>query len=167
MDYTKRCRQISNSFYNLGLEKAQIRDLSGAAECLKKSLHFNKYQTDARNLLGLIYYEMGETAEALVQWVISSNLQPQKNRAVHYLHEIQDKPGRLEAESVNIKKYNQGLFHAQNGSDDLAILQLSRPIWCLRFCILRVKIIPGRGNLCIRCFRSIKTIPRPCGICPS
>ena len=100
MDYTKRCRQISNSFYNLGLEKAQIRDLSGAAECLKKSLHFNKYQTDARNLLGLIYYEMGETAEALVQWVISSNLQPQKNRAVHYLHEIQDKPGRLEAESV-------------------------------------------------------------------
>ena len=124
MDYTKRCRQISNSFYNLGLEKAQIRDLSGAAECLKKSLHFNKYQTDARNLLGLIYYEMGETAEALVQWVISSNLQPQKNRAVHYLHEIQDKPGRLE-------------------------------------------IIPGRGNPCIRCFRSIKTIPRPCGICPS
>ncbi len=128
MDYTKRCRQISNSFYNLGLEKAQIRDLSGAAECLKKSLHFNKYQTDARNLLGLIYYEMGETAEALVQWVISSNLQPQKNRAVHYLHEIQDKPGRLEAESVNIKKYNQGLFHAQNGSDDLAILQLSRVV---------------------------------------
>ena len=128
MDYTKRCRQISNSFYNLGLEKAQIRDLSGAAEGIKKSLHFNKYQTDARNLLGLIYYEMGETAEALVQWVISSNLQPQKNRAVHYLHEIQDKPGRLEAESVNIKKYNQGLFHAQNGSDDLAILQLSRVV---------------------------------------
>ena len=128
MDYTKRCRQISNSFYNLGLEKAQIRDLSGAAECLKKSLHFNKYQTDARNLLGLIYYEMGETAEALVQWVISSNLQPHKNRAVHYLHEIQDKPGRLEAESVNIKKYNQGLFHAQNGSDDLAILQISRVV---------------------------------------
>lgn len=128
MDYTKKCRQISNSFYNLGLEKAQIRDLSGAAECLKKSLHFNKYQTDARNLLGLIYYEIGETAEALVQWVISSNLQPQKNRASHYLHEIQGKPGRLEAESVNIKKYNQGLFHAQNGNDDLAILQLGRVV---------------------------------------
>ena len=57
--------------YNLGLEKAQIRDLTGAAEALKKSLHFNKYQTDARNLLGLIYYEMGEVSEAIVQWVIS------------------------------------------------------------------------------------------------
>ena len=52
----------------------------------------------------------------------------QQQPAVHYLHEIQDKPGRLEAESVNIKKYNQGLFHAQNGSDDLAILQLSRVV---------------------------------------
>jgi len=128
MDYTTRCRRISNGFYNRGLEKAKIRDLTGAVECLKRSVHFNKYNTDARNLLGLIYYEVGETAEALVQWVISCNLQPQKNRAVHYLHEIQDKPGRLEAESVNIKKYNQGLFHAQNGSDDLAILQLSRVV---------------------------------------
>ena len=128
MDYTRRCRQIANSFYNLGLEKARIRDLTGAVECLKKSVHFNKYHTDARNLLGLIYYEIGETAEALVQWVISCNLQPEKNRANHYLHEIQGKPGRLEAESINIKKFNQGLFHAQNGSDDLAILQLSRVV---------------------------------------
>ena len=51
-DYARKNQQIANSFYNLGLEKARIRDLSGAAQCLKKSLHFNKYQTDARNLLG-------------------------------------------------------------------------------------------------------------------
>ena len=50
-DYARKNQQIANSFYNLGLEKARIRDLSGAAQCLKKSLHFNKYQTDARNLL--------------------------------------------------------------------------------------------------------------------
>ena len=128
MDYIEKCRRIANSYYNQGLEKAGIRDLTGAAECLKKSLHFYKYQTDARNLLGLIYYEIGETAQALVQWVISTNLQPEKNRAVHYLHEIQGKPGRLEAESANIRKYNQALFQAQNGSEDLAILQLSRVV---------------------------------------
>ena len=74
-DYARKNQQIANSFYNLGLEKARIRDLSGAAQCLKKSLHFNKYQTDARNLLGLIYYENGEVADALVQWVISLLLQ--------------------------------------------------------------------------------------------
>ncbi len=128
MDYAKRCHRIANGYYNQGLEKAKIRDLTGAAECLKKSLHFHKYQTEARNLLGLIYYEMGETAESLVQWVISMNLQPEKNRAAVYLREIQEKPGRLDAESQNIKKYNQGLYHAQTGSDDLAVLLLGRVI---------------------------------------
>lgn len=128
MDYMKKSRQIANSYYNLGLEKAAIRDLTGAALCLKKSVHFYKYHTDARNLLGLIYYEIGETAEALVQWVISMNLQPSGNRAQYYLEEIQGKPGRLEQESQNVKKYNQALFHAQSGSDDLAVLQLTKVV---------------------------------------
>lgn len=128
MDYGRKNQQIANSFYNLGLEKARIRDLSGAAGCLKKSLHFNKYQTDARNLLGLIYYENGEVADALVQWVISMNLQPEANLADHYLDEIQRKPGQLERASQNVKTFNQALLHAQNGSDDLAILQLARVV---------------------------------------
>ena len=54
-------RRISNTYYNMGLEKAKVRDLSGAVVILKKSLQFNKKNTDARNLLGLVYYEMGET----------------------------------------------------------------------------------------------------------
>ncbi len=128
MDYVKRNHQIANSYYNLGLEKAQIRDLSGAAECLKKSLHFNKYQTDARNLLGLIYYEMGEVADAIVQWVISLNLQPEDNRCDYYLDEIQRKPGRLEMASQTVKKYNQALWYAQTEAYDLAILQLAAAV---------------------------------------
>ena len=128
MDYVKRNRQIANSFYNLGLEKANIRDLSGAVECLKKSLRFDKYQMDARNLLGLIYYEMGEVPDALVQWVISTNLKPADNPADRYLDEIQRKPGRLEVVSQTVKKYNQALWYAQHDSDDLAILQLTRVV---------------------------------------
>lgn len=128
MDYENRCRRIAGGYYNQGLEKAKIRDLSGAAECLKKSLHFHKYQTDARNLLGLIYYEMGETAESLVQWIISLNLQPENNRAGEYIRKIQGKLGRLEAESQNIKKYNQALALADSDNDDLAILQLNRVV---------------------------------------
>lgn len=128
MDIQRRNAQIANSYYNLGLEKARMRDLSGAAASLKDSLHFNKYQTDARNLLGLIYYESGEVADALVQWVISMNLQPEDNLADHYLDEIQRKPGQLEIESQNVKTFNQALWHAQNGSDDLAILQLARVV---------------------------------------
>ena len=78
--------------------------------------------------LGLIYYENGEVADALVQWVISLNLQPENNLADHYLDEIQRKPGQLETESQNVKTFNQALWHAQNGSDDLAILQLARVV---------------------------------------
>ena len=38
-----------------------------------------------------------------------------------------EKPGQLE-ESQNVKTFNQALWHAQNGSDDLAILQLARVV---------------------------------------
>ena len=126
MDYLQKIQLAANSDYHRGLEMAKERDLSGAALYLKRALQFNKYHTDARNLLGLIFYEMGETSDALTQWVISINLQPENNRADHYLDEVQRKPGQLEIASQTIKKYNQALFHAQGGSDDLAVLQLKR-----------------------------------------
>ena len=126
MDYLQKIQFAANSYYNRGLEMAKERDLSGAALYLKRALQFNKYHTDARNLLGLIFYEMGETSDALTQWVISINLQPEKNLADHYLDEVQRKPGQLEIASQTIKKYNQALFHAQGGSADLAVLQLKR-----------------------------------------
>ena len=56
---------LSNSFYNLALSQAKVRDLSGAIVSLKQSLQFNKLNTSARNLLGLIYYEEGEIVAAL------------------------------------------------------------------------------------------------------
>lgn len=128
MDYERKTRTIANSYYNIGLERAKLRDLSGASECLKKSLHFNKYMTDARNLLGLIYYEVGEVGEALVQWVISMNLQPEENRADAYLGEIQRKSGSIDTERHAARRYNQALIYAQSGSEDLAILQLNKVV---------------------------------------
>lgn len=125
-DYNALLIRISNAYYNLGLERAGIGDLSGACEYLKKSLHFDKYQTDARNLLGLIYYELGEVSEALVQWVISLNLEPEDNRADHYLDEVQRKPGALEKEAAVIRKFNQALHQAQHGAEDLAIISLNQ-----------------------------------------
>ena len=60
-----KVRHISNAYYNLGLEQAGVRNLSGAIVSLKNSLKFNKYNIDARNLLGLIYCETGEVVDAL------------------------------------------------------------------------------------------------------
>lgn len=126
MDYFEIIQYAANAYYNRALELAKERDLSGAAIYLKRALQFNKYHTDARNLLGLIFYEMGETSDALIQWVLSINLQPEKNRADFYLDEVQRKPGQLEIASQTIRKYNQALAHAQSGSADLAVLQLKR-----------------------------------------
>ncbi len=128
MKYDITLERIANCYYNLGLERARLRDLSGAAELLKKSLLFDKYQKDARNLLGLIFFECGETADALVQWVISMNLNPEENDADHYLDEIQRKPGILRVCSDNVKRYNQALDYAQHNNDDLAVMQLNQVI---------------------------------------
>lgn len=128
MDQIKRIHLASNSFYNMGLERAKIRDLSGAVGYLKRCLSLNKYHVDARNLLGLIYYELGEVSEALVQWVISMNFQEERNRADYYLEQLQRKPERLEAASQTVRKYNQALLQAQGGNDDLAVLQLTRVV---------------------------------------
>ena len=75
MDYTKKIVYQSNYWYNDGLRKAQIRDMSGAIVSLRRSLQFNRENIAARNLLGLVYYGIGEVPEALVEWIISKNLQ--------------------------------------------------------------------------------------------
>ncbi|MCI9594122.1 MAG: tetratricopeptide repeat protein [Lachnospiraceae bacterium] len=128
MDNAKRNRQVANGFYNLGLEKAKRRDLTGAVEYLKKSLRFDKYQMDARNLLGLVFYELGETADALMQWVISMNLHPEDNPADSFLEKIQRKPGQLEKENQTLQAYNQALAYIKSKNEDLAVLQLNRAV---------------------------------------
>lgn len=118
----------SNAYYNVGLEKASVRDLSGAAVYLKKSLDLYKKNTDARNLLGLIYFEMGEVVEALAEWVISKNLQPENNLATKYLKQIQSRQTRLKSMDQTLKKFNQALYYAKSGSEDLALLQAKKVI---------------------------------------
>lgn len=81
----KKIMHISNRYYNDGLEKANVRDLSGAIVSLRQSLKFNKNHIEARNLLGLVYFEMGEVVAALSEWVISKNLRAKKNLADDYI----------------------------------------------------------------------------------
>lgn len=120
----KKIVKASNQYYNWGLQKAMARDLSGAADDLKKSLKLFKYQTDARNLLGLIYYETGEIVEAMSEWVISTHLQPDNNVADEYLRYIQNKQNRLARIDQSVRKFNQALALVREGSDDLAQVQL-------------------------------------------
>lgn len=120
------CR--SNDFYNKGLERARVRDLGGAVLMLKKSLEMNKENTDARNLLGLVYYEMGEVVAALGEWVISKHFKQEGNDADYFMEKVQSDTVAFDTMSQTIKKYNLALLNAKQGNDDLAILQLKRVI---------------------------------------
>ncbi|MDE7299752.1 MAG: tetratricopeptide repeat protein [Lachnospiraceae bacterium] len=124
----RKIMRLSNSFYNKGLERARVRDLSGAVQFLKKSLGMNKRNTEARNLLGLVFFEMGETVAALGEWVVSKHFQPEDNRADDYMEQVQGNPAKLDAMNQAIKKYNMALESAKQGGDDLAILQLKKAV---------------------------------------
>ncbi len=122
----KKVLKISNNFYNEGLEKAAVRDLTGAIQSLRQSLKFNKNNVEARNLLGLVYFETGEVVAALSEWVISKNLRPKKNIADDYIDMVQSNPTRLDTINKTIKKYNQALLYCHQESKDLAIIQLKK-----------------------------------------
>ena len=126
MSIKRRCVCISNSYYNLALSHAKSRNLSMAVTYIKYSLQFNKQNIPARNLLGLIYYEIGEAAEALVQWVISSNIDSENNIAIKYIRILRDSRGELEKHEQNIGKYNVALSNAASNSKDLSIIMLNR-----------------------------------------
>ncbi|MBO6015451.1 MAG: tetratricopeptide repeat protein [Lachnospiraceae bacterium] len=122
----KKIMYISNMYYNDGLQKANVRDLTGAVTSLRQSLKFNKNNIDARNLLGLVYFERGQVAAALSEWVISKNFRPNKNLADDYISAVQNNATRLDTIKQTIRKYNIALDYCRQGSVDLAIIQLKK-----------------------------------------
>lgn len=128
MEYTKKLAYQSNQWYNDGLKKAKIRDLSGAIISLKKSLLYNRDNIAARNLLGLVYYGKGEVTEALVAWIISNNIRSNNNIAKYYIKKLQENSNELETINQAIIKYNQCLVYCQQGAEDLAIIQLKKVV---------------------------------------
>lgn len=136
LDYCSRCGwnvsvqkkaiYLSKLHYNRGLEKASIRDLSGAISCLKQSLKFHKGNIQARNLLGLVYFETGEVVSALSEWVISKNIMPSNNLAETYINKLQSNPNKLDNINQTIRKYNQALEYCRAKQEDMAAIQLKK-----------------------------------------
>lgn len=126
VEVQKKIWHLSNLYYNRGLEKAQIRDLSGAIELLEQSVKLNKLNIQARNLLGLVYFETGEAVAALSEWVISKNIQPKNNIACEYIDRLGQNANKLDIINQTIKKYNESLKCCRNGSEDVAVIQLKK-----------------------------------------
>jgi tetratricopeptide (TPR) repeat protein len=164
--FLKRAFNTSNYHYNIGLEKAKIHDLSGAIESLKTSLRYNKMNISCRNLLGLVYYEMGETVPALSQWVLSVNYQAEQNPAVRYLKEVRDDPKELERASEVAREFNQALEHAKQHSFDLAQIALRKAVSMNRNFVkghLLMALIyseQGRMGMAKKCLTKVLSIDR-------
>jgi tetratricopeptide (TPR) repeat protein len=124
----KRIIRASNYHYNVGLSKAKIRDLSGAITSLQMSLKYNKRNTKARNLLGLVYFQMGETVSALSEWVISVHFQSKGNVARNYIKKVQNNQGQLQVINNTIQNYNLALKYLEEGNGDLAIIELKKVV---------------------------------------
>jgi tetratricopeptide (TPR) repeat protein len=105
-----------------------MRDMSGAIASLRRSLQFNRENIAARNLLGLVYYGIGEVPEALVEWIISKNLKARDNIADYYIKNVQASAKELETINLAIRKYNQCLAYCQQNGEDLAVIQLKQVI---------------------------------------
>ena len=123
-----RAESLSAHYYNKGLEMAADRDLSGAINILRKSISFNKKNINARNLLGLVYFEMGDAANALTQWVVSINMKDEKNPASEYLASYEKNTRQAEQIEQSIKLYNEALSDILDRNDDMAIISLKKAL---------------------------------------
>ena len=124
----KKAGLLSSRLYNEALDRAQIHDLTGAAEKLRISLQFNQKNIPARNLYGLVLYERGEAGEALHQWILSQNLLPAGNPASYYIQNVQKDTARIRQMNRGVSDYNEALRNCQEGNEDVGALRLRRSV---------------------------------------
>lgn len=127
-DIRRKLQITGERMYRSGLAKADAGDLTRAAEDLEAAVRYDKYNKDARNLLGLIRFETGELGEALKQWGISAHLFPENNQATEYMEQISSEVDLLTSMSDAIVMYNEALELTMKGEFDFALIRLKRAV---------------------------------------
>ncbi|WP_069997157.1 tetratricopeptide repeat protein [Cellulosilyticum sp. I15G10I2] len=128
LEWVQKINEKSKLYYFKGYQEAQERNLTVAATYLKKAVYFNKFNIDARNLLGLVYFEMGKIGSALKQWIISASLSKEDNIAVEYIDKIQNSPKMLITYKDSISLYNKALMYLKQKNNDMAIIRLKKAV---------------------------------------
>ncbi len=118
----------SKYYFYKGYKEAECRNLSTAITYLTKSINYDKYNKEARNLLGLVYFEMGKISLALKEWIISDSIDKEDNKAKEYIEKIQEQPKLLVTYKDSIHLYNKALMYLHQGNDDVAIIRLKKAV---------------------------------------
>lgn len=128
IEWVQEISHKSSFYYNKGYEAALTRNLTLAIKYLNKALVLNKYHIEARNLLGLIYFEIGEVGAALKEWIISQSLKKEDNLASYYINQISKKQKILSNYKEAITLYNKALGYLKQKNVDMAIIRLKKAI---------------------------------------
>lgn len=148
VSWAKKCYLKSDYYYIQAYDAAQARKLTVAEDLLKKAIYFNKYNIQARNLLGLIYYEIGEIGLALKAWILSVSLEKENNIASEYIEKIQNEPKLLEVYKESAQLYNKALKYLKEGNEDVATIRLKKAI------NINPKLVEGKTLLALCYIRS-------------
>jgi len=124
----QKTKLSSLRLYNRGLESANEQHLCSAIVTLEQSLLFDKNNIESRNLLGLLYYEVGHIGDALKHWIISSSIKKNDNVAFSYMESLQKNARLIDKMNDAILYYNKALIYLQQDNTDLAMIQLKRAI---------------------------------------
>lgn len=120
--------QRSETYYAKGYERASAKDLTEAVKYLSKAIAINKYHIEARNLLGIVQFEVGNIGEAIKCWVLSTALTQEENRAYEYLERLQKQPKILENYKEAINIYNRSIKYLEKGNEDIGVIRLKKAI---------------------------------------
>ena len=124
--WTKSFLNQSQYYCVQGYKMATERNLTLAVQYLTKAIKIYKYNIVARNLLGLIYYEVGQVGEALKEWIVSQSLQKDENMATNYLKEVQENPKQLTKQKDAIRLYNEALIYLEEDNLDMGMIRLKK-----------------------------------------
>ncbi|MCQ2978822.1 MAG: tetratricopeptide repeat protein [Clostridia bacterium] len=128
IDIFERAKRISINLYNRGLDEYNNGYILDSITTLEQSLNFYKNNIVARNLLGIIYYQIGEVGMALKHWVLSSNMKKEDNPATKYIQDMDKEKNILDKKNEACKIYNEALAYAKQGNDDIAVIRLQKAI---------------------------------------
>lgn len=116
----------SEKAYTLGYQYAKTRNLSMSKAMLLRAVAFNKHNIQARNLLGLVLFELGDIGEALKHWIVSQSIKKEDNLAVTYIKKVQNEPEKLENYKEALVLYNKSLRYLAQDNGDIAVIGLKK-----------------------------------------
>lgn len=128
-ELSKKIKDTSKRLYNCALQLAKEGDLSGALRLLPSALELDKNNIYARNLLGLLHFEIGEVGQAILNWKKSIVCKPDENQAQNLLRQLSQDTVQLQKMNEALQIYNEALVCYQQKSEDIGIIKLKKAIY--------------------------------------